>query len=113
MPRPKKKNLKLFTMKIEENQYQRYKAFAKSKNKPLSEIIKMLLDDQPIPENVVEKKEPKRVYNKVNPELIRQISAIGNNLNQIARRLNQKEEFDVVPHLYYIEKQLQEILDAH
>jgi predicted transcriptional regulator len=113
MPRPKKKNLKLFTMKVEENQYLKYKDFAKSKNKPLSKIIKMLLDDQPIPENVIEKKEPKRVYNKVNPELIRQISAIGNNLNQIARRLNQKEEFDVVLHLHYIEKQLQEILDAH
>jgi len=113
MPRPKIKNLKLFTMKVEENKLKKYKAFAKSKNMPLSKIIKMLLDDQPLPENVIERKEPRRVYNKINPELIRQVSAIGNNLNKIARKLHQKEELDVVPHLYYIEKKLQEILDAH
>lgn len=113
MPRPKTKNLKLFTMKVEENQYKKYKALAKSKKRPLATIIKMLLDEQPLPKNVIEKKESERVYSKVNPELIRQVSAIGNNLNQIARRLNQEEEFDVVLHLIHIENQLQEILDAH
>ncbi len=113
MPRKKTKNLKLFTMKVEENQLEKYRQYAKDKNRPLAKIIKSLLDNERLPEKPNFKKEPIRKYNNVNPELIRQLAAIGNNLNQIARRVNQKEKFDVIPHLVSIESQIEKLLDAH
>ena len=113
MPRKKTKNLKLFTMKVEENQLEKYRQYAKEKNRPLATIIKSLLDNEPLPSKTNFKKEPIRTYNDVNHELIRQLSAIGNNLNQIARRVNQEEKFDVIPHLVSIENQLEKLLDAH
>jgi len=39
-----------------------------------------------LPKSVPVKKEPKRTYTKVDPKLLREINAIGNNINQISRR---------------------------
>ena len=108
-----KTKIKLFTMKVKEEKLLQYHQFAKSKNKPLSEIIKALLDNQPLPENVPVRKEPKRKYTKVDPNLVFQLSGIGNNLNQIARRLNQKEKIELLPYLVSIEEQIERLMDAH
>jgi len=99
---------KLFTMKIPQSKLEHYKNAAKLYDLPLSQLIQRLLDGEPLP-----KQRKKRQIPKADPELIRQISAIGNNLNQISRRVNQGDKFDVVPHLVSIEKQLEQLLDAH
>jgi hypothetical protein len=108
-----KSKTKLFPMKVKEEKLLQYHEFARSKNLPLSEVIRRLLDNSPLPENVPVRKEPKREYTKVDPDLVFQLSAIGNNLNQIARRLNQKEKLDILPHLVAIENQLERLMDAY
>jgi len=100
--------IKLFTMKIPQSKLDRYKYAAKSYELPLSQLIQKLLDRQPLPKRIRQKPTP-----KVDPELVRQVAAIGNNLNQIARRLNSGDKFDVVPHLVAIEDQLEQLLNAH
>jgi len=61
----------------------------------------------------------KRLIPKVDPELLRQISGIGNNLNQIARRLNQSdsltpsERVSLLSILNSLDRQLGELLEQH
>jgi hypothetical protein len=104
---------KLFTMKVEPDLLLKWHHFAKSKNKPLSDIIKLLMRGEELPETVPIKKEPKRNYTKIDPKLLRAINAMGNNLNQISRRINEGQKFDAVIELSSIEQQLGQILDAH
>ncbi|MBR0560829.1 plasmid mobilization relaxosome protein MobC, partial [Neokomagataea anthophila] len=55
----------------------------------------------------------------VAPELLRQVSGIGNNLNQIARRLNQldglnpTERVSLLAVLNSLDRQLSELLEQH
>ena len=104
---------KLFTMKVKESELEKFHQFAKSRGKPLSEIIKTLLRNQPLPEAVPKKNTPKRKYTEVDPKLIFQLSAIGNNLNQIARRLNSGEKVKVLPVLLSMEQELERLRNAH
>jgi len=104
---------KLFTMKVEESTLQKYHFFAKQKGKPLATIIKLLLDKQPLPNDVPKQKKVKQKYTNVDPKLLFQIAAIGNNLNQIARKLNAGESVELLAHLVKIEEQLKEIINAH
>ena len=104
---------KLFTMKVEPELLAKWHHFAKSKNKPLSDIIKLLMRGEELPQSVPVKKEPKHKYPKVDPKLLREINAIGNNLNQISRRINEGQKFDAVIELSAIEQQLERVLNAH
>lgn len=97
---------KLFTMKVTDEQLQLYKAKAAAAELPLGSYIKSLL------ENSTPRKKRRR-YEPVDPKLLRQVAAIGNNLNQVARRLNSGDRFDVLPVLLSIEDQLKELVDAH
>ena len=71
------------------------------------------MNAEELPETVPVKKTRKRKYSDVNPLLIREINAIGNNLNQISRRVNENQKFDVVVELASIEAQLESLLNAH
>jgi len=61
----------------------------------------------------------KRPVPEVAPELLRQVSGIGNNLNQIARRLNQydsltpSERVSLLSILNSLDRQLGELLEQH
>gem|GEM_PF-670691 len=61
----------------------------------------------------------KRPVPEVAPELLRQISGMGNNLNQIARRLNQSdsltpsERVSLLSLLNSLDRQLGELLEQH
>jgi len=61
----------------------------------------------------------KRPVPEVAPELLRQVSGIGNNLNQIARRLNQadsltpSERVSLLSLLNSLDRQLGELLEQH
>jgi hypothetical protein len=103
---------KLFTMKVEPNILAQWHQFAKSKNRPLSDIIKLLMSGEELPATVIDKKEPKKTYSKVDPNLIRAINAIGNNLNQISRKVNEHQKFDVLIELKSIEQQMEQLLNA-
>jgi len=104
---------KLFTMKVEPAILEKWHYFAKSKQMHLSDVIKRLMANQELPKTVPIKKVPNRKYSKVDPLLIREINAIGNNLNQISRRVNEGKKFDVLIELNSIEKQLEKVINAH
>lgn len=61
----------------------------------------------------------KRPVPEVAPELLRQVSGMGNNLNQIARRLNQSdsltpsERVSLLSILNSLDRQLGELLEQH
>jgi len=61
----------------------------------------------------------KRRLPDVAPELLRQVSGVGNNLNQIARRLNQldglnpQQSVSLLAVLNSLDRQLTELLDLH
>ena len=76
----------------------------------LSKLIKNFLDGQELPKQ--NKIKPKPVP-KVDPKLIFQISAIGNNMNQISRKVNENQKFDVILELVSIEAQLERLLSAY
>lgn len=57
-----------------------------------------------------------RKFTPVDPDLIRQISRLGNNLNQIARRVNQggfDAPLDLLELLLIIDRRLKQVLNAH
>jgi len=102
------KKTKLLTMNVTEAEKQKWKQIAKDRGVTLTDLIRTKLDDLPTPR----KKRPKQVI-EVDPDLLFEVNAIGNNLNQIARRLNQGEKFDVLPLLVAIEAHLMEAVNAH
>ena len=57
-----------------------------------------------------------RNFTPADPALIRQVAAIGNNLNQIARVVNSTgftDSFEIIEHLLMIERKLNEVTDAY
>lgn len=59
-------------------------------------------------ETVVRTKAP-----AVDPQLLRSLAAIGNNVNQIARRLNKNIDIPSALELQYISNSLRQILELH
>ena len=55
----------------------------------------------------------KRQPQKVDPNLIREINRIGNNLNQIARKINTDNKLDILMELTTIERLLKNIVDDY
>ena len=51
----------------------------------------------------------KKIKLPIERELLYQLNKIGNNLNQIAKRINQKEKFSVLTELVQIEKALKDL----
>lgn len=100
---------RLFTMKATADELAAWKALAKSYHVTLAELIRGLLAGQPPAPNrrAVRHRPPP----KVDPDLIRQVAAIGNNLNQIARRCNRGDRFEVLAELASIERELAELLE--
>jgi hypothetical protein len=69
-----------------------------------------VITNKPSPQKVPKRRE----HVPVDPALVRAVASAGNNLNQIARRLNRGESIghaDLFLMLVEIEKRLQEILD--
>ena len=106
---------KLFTMKVTAEQLDRYHNLARAKGRSLSEIIRAYLDGEPLPDRPPRKIATHRPPPPVDPELIRQVAAIGNNLNQIGRSVNraviENERISVLSSLSAIEQQLELLLD--
>jgi hypothetical protein len=92
-------------MKVTQFEKTEWQTLAKSYGVSLSELVRQKLS-LTIP---VKKKRVKTV----DPELLRAINSIGNNLNQISRKLNEGQKFDAVLELASIEEKLERVLNAH
>lgn len=88
----REKRDKWVNIKVTEKERSQWQAFAQSKNKNLSDVLRQLIANEMGVkirlENLPVKKKQIRVSRKVNPELLRALAKIGNNLNQIARWAN-------------------------
>lgn len=100
---------KLFTMKISPKEKVRWRRMADDRELTLSHLVRSLLDDMPI-RKVGRGRKP---IIDVDPRLLFEVNSIGNNINQIARRLNSGEKFDSLILLSSIEEQLTEVIRAH
>lgn len=92
-------------MKVTDTEKSTWHDIAKSHQMSLAELVRQKL-------NSTKPKKHHRVKT-VDPELLIEINAIGNNINQIARRINQNQKFDVLLELSSIEAKLERILNAH
>ena len=94
---------KLLTVRIDPEQLADWKRKAEAVGVPLAELIRSAVDGAKI--------EAKPRARKAPPELVAQVAKIGNNLNQIARRCNTGERFDVLSELQRIEADLSHLLE--
>jgi len=96
------KKTKLLTMKVTQEEKEEWQKLAASYNMSLAQFIRNLINNKPIENKKV-------IYKKADPEIIRAIAGIGNNINQIARRINTNEKIDVLIQLRNIEKRLEKL----
>jgi len=71
--------------------FERLKESSKSQNITMSEFLRNAvntkIENAPVPKS-------KKVYKVTNPDLLFFISNIANNINQVAKKINSKNEFD-------------------
>jgi len=99
---------KLLTMKVDETEKQKWKQMAKERGISLAELIRTLLDGQPVPKT-------KRLVQviEVDPELLFELNAISNNMSKLSRRVNTSERFSVLMELKSIEQMMERLLHAY
>jgi len=96
---------KLFTMKVTQEEKGKWKELAKSYNINLSELVRQRLNETPLGKIIK--------YKTADPKLVRAVNAIGNNLNQISKRVNENEKFNVEIEIKMINKHLEQLLNAY
>ena len=106
----KEKPVKM-TVKVSPDVYAKWKSKAKFLGITLSDMVRQAVDKG----EIVGRRKCGRRYAPVDPLLIRQLAGIGNNLNQIARKLNMgtDPDTDMLESVKKIEKRLKEILAKH
>jgi len=98
-------------MRIPLSKYEKFKNMSKHFDMPLSKMFIQVLDGEL---KDVKKIKPKRKsLPKADPELLRQLAGIGNNLNQLTRRVNQGEKIEVLPYVITIEQKMEELIELH
>lgn len=104
-----RKKTKMFSMKVSPAELEEWRTLAKDHDIPLAELIRIrLADTQPAEQPATIRRPPPAV----DPNLIFQVAAIGNNLNQIARRCNSGDRFEVLAELASIERDLAELVEV-
>lgn len=99
---------KLLTMKVSTHEKIKWQQIAKNRGVTLAELIRSFFDGLPAP-----KKKRSTQYITADPKLLRELNSIGNNINQISRRVNQGDKFNVIVELQSIEEHLSRLLNAH
>ena len=107
---PRDRQLKV---RLTEAEYALLANHAKNTGQTMASLAreKLQIDTENPPQEI-----SRRHYVQVDPELIRQISRLGKNLNQIARKVNHSgvtDPLDLIVHLLSIERRLKQIQDAH
>lgn len=89
-PKPKRERTTKISARLPASLASSLLAEAENLNLTLSDVLRLKLSDADRSIVVTERKEQKirREYTPADPDLLRQIAIIGNNLNQIARTLN-------------------------
>ena len=100
-----KKNIKdkLFTIKVSDDEIAEWRKIADLSSITMAEFVRIFFAKQ----QVLKVAMPPR---KVDPALLREIGAIGNNLNQMSRKLNQGQKLDVLIRLNSIEGHLKQLV---
>lgn len=79
---------KFIKLRVSEAERDRWNKKARSAGLTLADYFRRLADEEPTNITPVGSKTPRK-FTPVDPELIRHVSWVGNNLNQIARQINQ------------------------
>jgi uncharacterized protein YukE len=96
-----------------ENERLDWQAKASNANMTLANYIRSLLNSEQVKRDAPIKRS-RRSYEPVDPVLIRQLAKIGNNLNQIAKRVNSDDQsINIISELLIIQRQLEVIKNAH
>jgi len=108
------KKLKQVKVNFYQEQHQLLKQKADENNMTIAQYIRQKLELELDKKDTRKKyQETKKIiYSKTNPELLYQLSKVGNNLNQIARNLNSKKDIDsvdILQTLLNIEKKILEL----
>ena len=88
---------------------------AKAAGVTLSNYIRELMNVTPVNRDPKETRTAKNYY-PVDPDLVFQVSKIGNNLNQIARAVNRTGSdysVEILEKLLIIERMIKQVQDAH
>lgn len=109
----KKKEIKdkFIKLRVSETERDSWNAKAKAKGLTLADYFRLLADEKPTNISPVQQVK-RRNFTKADPELLRQVAKIGNNLNQIARAVNSGESLKVLEQLISIERKLKELTNA-
>ncbi|WP_312283814.1 MobC family plasmid mobilization relaxosome protein [Candidatus Igneacidithiobacillus taiwanensis] len=110
---------KRIAFRLPEKVAESWKSAAKASRLSLSDWVRMQVGTDKVPAVKTGKPTPakmpkRRPAPEADPQLIREVAALGNNLNQIARHLNSGGTYtqaSVLIPLLHIEQHLQEILD--
>ena len=107
--------LKQIKVNFYPHQHEKLKQIAKSNNTTIAQFIREKLDLE------LEEKDTRKIYTPVqkkvyktsDPKLLFELNKIGNNLNQIAKVINQKKDdvntIDILQSLVNIENQLKDL----
>jgi len=94
-------------MKMTADEKMRYSEIAKSYNMKLSQFFRSLIEKKEIANQKI-------IYKKTDPKVLRMLAGIGNNLNQIAKKINSNpnlttiEKVEFLRQLRGIEKRLEQ-----
>lgn len=105
-----KKRSELLRVRCTPDDLERWQAIAKSRDETVSGVVRRLLDGTP--------EKLRSPIPLVDVRLLRQVAMVGNNLNQIARVVNEArvieanaDAWDILGHLVIIERLLRELID--
>ncbi len=104
----KLKQVKVYFSPID---HEKLKSEADRKNVSLAELIRQKINLKI--ENAPAPRKTKKVYKQTDPKLLFELNKIGNNLNQIAKKLNKGDTVSnmaVLQELVVLEKKLSELL---
>jgi len=103
---------KFIKLRVSEKERDRWNAKAKNAGLTLADYFRKLADEEPTNITPVGLNS-RRKFTPADPELVRQIARIGNNLNQIAKAVNQGHSTDLLEQLITIERMLKGVIDAY
>jgi hypothetical protein len=106
---------KVLNLRMSDDEHAQLKSKANAAGLTMANYLRQGIGTKEVKRSPVLKR-TKRDYIQVDPALMLEISRIGNNLNQIARVINQdgsKDNIELLEHLVSIERLLRDIRDAH
>lgn len=106
-----KAKAKFIKIRVTETERLEWQQKAKDMGMTLADYMRTLADQKVTGISPVQPVK-NRKFAPVDPALLRQIAWIGNNLNQIAKRVNEGDKTDLAEHLISIDRQLKEIANA-